>query len=110
VSVAPNGNTKLLPEQLPAACTLELAYEGLDQDPFAEYDPFDFDIANEKLHRTQAKGVVVASRQWNRLEFEVIDPDFSFSIDGFDPNIRLRARLNYKENTDGSSIDAQQSD
>ncbi len=107
VSVLPNGTTKLTPEQLPAACTLELAYEGLDDDPFAEYDPFDFDLANEKVHQAQAQGVVVQSRHWNRLEFEVTDPNFSFSIDGFDPNIRLRARLNYKENTNGSSIDAQ---
>lgn len=107
VTVIPNGTTRLTPEQLPAACTLEVAYEGLDNDPFAEYDPFDFDLANEKVHQTQAQGIVVQRRQWNRLEFEVTDPDFSFSVGGFDPNIRLRARLNYKESTNGASNDAQ---
>ncbi|MEP7364877.1 MAG: hypothetical protein ABI972_16620 [Acidobacteriota bacterium] len=107
VSVVPNGTTRLTPEKLPASCVLELAYEGLDDDPFADYDPFDFDLANEKVHQTVAKGIVVQSRQWNHLEFEVTDADFSFSIDGFDPNIRLRARLNYEENQNGSSIDAQ---
>lgn len=107
VSVIPNGSFRLPQEKLPVSCALEVAYEGLDDDPFAEYDPFDFDLGSEELHQTFVQGIVIVARQWNRLEFEVQDPHFFLSVGGFDPHIRLRARLNFMENHNEPNIDTQ---
>jgi hypothetical protein len=80
---------------LPLTVVLELAYEGLDQDPFDAYDPYDFDVAQGNLHPISSHGCAVRSKGGNRIELEVTDPDFAFSISGFDSNMRLRARLGY---------------
>jgi hypothetical protein len=104
VHVLPNGNAGPVSGELPLSCSLEIAYEGLDQDPFKEYDPFDFDLSEEKTHPVEVKGASISSRRGNRIEFEVTDPDFKLDVSGFDSNIRLRARLIYKEKDDGASI------
>ena len=104
VSVVPNGTAMLQVGELPIVCTLEAAYEGLDQNPFDAYDPFDFDLADENTHQIAVVGATARSRKDNRFEFEVTHPEFSVSVSGFDPNIRLRARVLYKEAADGSAI------
>jgi hypothetical protein len=104
VHVLPNGSAAPKREALPISCTLELAYEGLDLDPFKAYDPFDFDLADTGAHSIAVSGATVTDRQGNRIRFDVIDPEFSLEVPGFDPNIRLRARLNYTENGNGSSV------
>lgn len=104
VKVLPNGTASPAPETLPNSCVLELAYEGLDQDPFKSYDPFDFDLADEKAHPLDCTGIQLNERTENRLRFDVIEPGFLVEIGGFDPNIRLRARLSYKESNDGSPV------
>lgn len=85
-------------------CVLELAYEGLDQDPFKSYDPFDFDLADQAIHMITVSGATVSGHQGNRISFDVTDPAFSLEVQGFDSNIRLRARLNYTEKNNGTSI------
>jgi hypothetical protein len=80
---------------LPMTAVLELAYEGLDQDPFEAYDPYDFDVSQIQQHPVSSAGCVLKSRIGNKVEIEIVDPDFSFSISGFDENMRLRARLSY---------------
>lgn len=109
VSVCPNGSVKPVKENLPISCVLEVAYEGLDQDPFSSYDPFDFDLADNKANEAECKGVSITERKGNRIEFEVMDPDFILKIGGFESNIRMRARLTYKEKEDGATIGAEQS-
>jgi hypothetical protein len=104
VHVLPNGSAAPKLEDLPLSCLLELAYEGLDHDPFKAYDPFDFDLADTSLHTIAVSGATINERQGNRIHFEVTQPDFSLEVPGFDPNIRLRARLNYTENRDGTSV------
>lgn len=107
ISVLPNGRATPVVEDLPISCVLEIAYEGLDQDPFREYDPFDFDLADGKTHAAAFKGISVTNRQGNRVEFEVLDPAFALTVSGFDRNIRLRARLTYKEKENGATVSAE---
>lgn len=94
------------PQALPIRASLEFAYEGLDRDAFAEYDPLDFDLADSSFS-IKANGCTPGTRALNRFEFEVMSPDFELSITGFDPNIRLRVRLNYKEASDAEVIEAE---
>lgn len=104
VRIRPNGFASPPPATLPNSCVLELAYEGLDQDPFKSYDPFDFDLADTKEHPLEHSGINLIERSGNKLRFDVIEPDFFLEVAGFDPNIRLRARLSYKESTDGTPV------
>lgn len=105
IKVRPNGADMLAADKLPAKCSLELAYEGVDMDPFAAYDPYDFDIANTAVHQIVTNGVTVSSRTGNKVEFDVLQPDFSLDINGFDMNIRLHARLDYMEKQHGTTVD-----
>lgn len=104
VRIMPNGSASPPPATLPSSCVLELAYEGLDQDPFRAYDPFDFDLADTKEHPLAYSGINLIECSGNRLRFDVNEPDFFLEVPGFDPNIRLRARLSYKESTDGTPV------
>ncbi|BBI98689.1 hypothetical protein FGKAn22_03820 [Ferrigenium kumadai] len=104
VRVLPNGSSALTAEGLPISCGLELAYEGLDQDPFKAYDPFDFDLADESVHQVTTSGATITGRQGNRINFDITEPEFVLEVPGFDPNIRLRARLNYTEKSNGTSV------
>jgi hypothetical protein len=104
VHVFPNGNAAPKTEDLPMSCVLELAYEGLDQDPFKAYDPFDFNLTDEKSHAVIATGANVTERLNNRIRFEVVNPEFSVEVQGFDQNIRLKARLNFTEKNNGTTV------
>jgi hypothetical protein len=104
VQVKPNGTAAPAVSELPIECVLELAYEGLDQDPFKAYDPFDFDLSDTKLHKIEGAGISLIDRRNNRIRFSIVDPDFVLEVPGFDSNIRLRARLNYTEKSDGATI------
>jgi hypothetical protein len=95
IRVMPNGAKGPQNSQLPLNAELELAYEGLDQDPFEAYDPYDFDMAQAEAYPVIARGLTIRSSSDNRLNIEFTDPDFLLEISGFDPNVRLRARLNY---------------
>lgn len=104
VRILPNGGAAPKAEDLPISCTLELAYEGLDQDPFKAYDPFDFDLEDTGAHLITSYGAMITDRRGNRIRFDVTDPEFVLEVPGFDPNIRLRARLNYMEKSDGATV------
>lgn len=90
---------------LPMRAVLEFAYEGLDKDAFAEYDPLDFDLVDTS-YSIRALRCTVTSRSLNRVEFEVSHPDFALLVNGFDKNLRLRVRLNYREAQDAATVDA----
>lgn len=104
VDVVPNGSAAPLADDLPIKCALEMAYEGLDQNPFDAYDPFDFDLGNESSHQVTLDGAELISRDGNRLEFQVNSTNFHVSVRGFDPNLRLRARLTFKEEHNGATL------
>jgi hypothetical protein len=104
VRVLPNGLKAPNKDELPIHCELELAYEGLDQDPFKEYDTFDFDLSDSTTHEVQSIGIQNVSKSENKVEFDVIDPAFELQINGFDPNIRMRARLNFEGVANGATV------
>lgn len=107
VIVQSNGTAAPHASDLPIECSLELAYEGLDQDPFKAYDPFDFDLADTKAHKIESAGIALINRKENRIRFSIVDPEFVLEVPGFDSNIRLRARLNYTEKINGTTISAE---
>lgn len=97
-------NQHLHADSLPMECLLEMAYEGLDHNPFNAYDPFDFDVADESAHPISARGLTILERKENRIEFSVTEANFELRISGFEPHVRLRARLTYKEDRDGETV------
>ncbi|OGT58819.1 MAG: hypothetical protein A3E01_00605 [Gammaproteobacteria bacterium RIFCSPHIGHO2_12_FULL_63_22] len=96
IRLTPSGSEKLTKEELPFEALLELAYEGLDQDPFSAYDPFDFDLADGGAYPVSIRGLSVTERKHNRLGLRVADTDFELRIAGFDKHVKLRARLTYE--------------
>lgn len=87
---------------LPLILRVDVAYEGLGRNPFADYDPFDFDLA-EPVHHIEITGGSVLERGGNRLLLRVEDSAFHLSVAGFDPHVRLRAKLAFEsiKNIDG---------
>ncbi|CAN0389846.1 unnamed protein product, partial [Phaeothamnion confervicola] len=76
IRVLPNGSVSLKRTELPVVCTLEVAYEGLDQNPFREFDLFDFDLADGRAYPVNASGLTILEKTGNRIEFEVSEPEF----------------------------------
>ena len=103
VKVVPNGTSGPVALDLPMTCKLELAYEGLDQDSFKFYDPFDFDLKDLGTYKVLQSGINILERKENRIIFDILDPHFFIRVQGFDSNIRLKARLNFSEKHDGTS-------
>jgi hypothetical protein len=99
VRILPNKKFSINKSDFLSSCTIEIAYEGLDQNPFKNYDPFDFDLGDGNKHQFLAKNVSIKERKNNKVHFEVTDPDFFLEIQGFDPNLRFFARLNYEQNS-----------
>ncbi|MNY12642.1 hypothetical protein D3C86_1457360 [compost metagenome] len=91
---------------MPVWTKIEFAYEGLDKDAFAEYDPLDFDL-NDSEFSIVEKSCSILDRTQNSIEFEITDVDFEFQLTGFDKNLRLRTRLNYKEASDATALDTE---
>ncbi len=92
--------------KLPLRVTAEFAYEGLDKDAFSEYDPLDFDLRDATFSIT-GSGYSIVEKTLNGLIFLIENSDFVMTIGGFDQNLRLRMRLNYKEAQDAETVDAQ---
>lgn len=92
--------------KLPLNVSVEFAYEGLDKDAFNEYDPLDFDV-EEKGFVVVSNGCSVHQKSLNQVGFLVEKADFTFTLTGFDKNLRLRMRLNYEEAPDATAVDAQ---
>ena len=91
---------------LPLPASIDFAYEGIDKDAFAEYDPMDFDLA-EADFVVEALGCTITKRFLNRVELVVTSPHFDFSLRGFDRNLRLRMRLKYEETENAAPVDAE---
>jgi hypothetical protein len=107
ITVRPNGSAGPKIEDLPIDCELETAYEGLDQDPFAAYDPFDFDLGDAQAFKQSHRGVSSLVAKNNIIKFEIVEPDFELKLSGFDPHIRLRARMTFKEKEHGTTFDSE---
>lgn len=104
--IRPARESALARARLPLSVRVEFAYEGLDRDAFAEYDPLDFDL-KEKAFAIVSTGCTVSSAELNVLSFSVEAPEFDLTLTGFDKNLRLRMRLTYEEAEDAAAVDAQ---
>lgn len=101
VRLRPNSSYSFQQTQFPIQCILEMAYEGLDLDPFDSYDPFDFDLSDEQQYKiTKSEGIEIIKCEKNLVNFDILHPSFDLQIDGFDPNLKLRVRLDYDETKD----------
>lgn len=84
-----SGDLELVPGQ---EATVRFAYARVagEGDPFANYHPFDFDLADtSQIHVSSSKGLTVIGRDQNRLSLKIDDPSFDLTIVGFSPNQRL---------------------
>lgn len=104
--VRPSRQGALVAAKLPLSVRVEFAYEGLDRDAFAEYDPLDFDL-REKNFVIDSSGCTVSQAELNVLAFSVETPNFELTLNGFDKNLRLRMRLTYEEAEDAAAVDTQ---
>lgn len=93
-------------DTLPIRAIIEFAYEGIEKDAFNEYDPLDFDISDPSFSVT-GSGFNIVERELNRLELLITEQLFNVAVSGFDTNLRLRVRLQYKENADAALDDAE---
>lgn len=91
---------------LPISVSVDFAYEGLDKDAFSEYDPMDFDLADETF-AVQSSGCSNIERKLNRLTFLIDARDFVITVSGFDSRLRLRMRLLYEESASAATVDAE---
>jgi hypothetical protein len=81
---------------------LEVAYRELGADSFRSYDPFDFDFGNEAEYPVIVSGCEILKKHRNRVTFKAFTPNMTLTASGFDPNVRLDARLVFKEAADGA--------
>jgi hypothetical protein len=84
---------------LPFKVRIRVCYDTGSGDPFRKFSPLDFDLRkNDSLPiKATVKSLKVIERGANLIEMEVTDPDFKFSITGFDPNRDLLLKLNTME-------------
>jgi hypothetical protein len=87
------------PDAIPAAAfplagKLEVAYENLlgSGNPFSNYHPFDFDLAETNVHKVDSSGIKIIERAENKIEFVIENPNWHLEVNGFDENKPLRAR------------------
>ena len=104
--VTPSKSSPFERTDLPVTAQIEFAYEGLDKDAFAEYDPLDFDLSDATF-TIDASNCEIASRALNRIEFTVTGADFELIVKGFDQHLRLRVRLNYTETRYAALVDTE---
>jgi hypothetical protein len=103
--VVPNGIHAPAAADYPISGELEFAYEGLDKDAYAEYDPLDFDLSDPSF-QIESEHCSLGERRLNSIEFTIDRSEFRLAVTGFDKNLRLRARLNYTEATNAAADDA----
>lgn len=69
--------------------TVDVAYAVASGNPFGRYRPFDFNLAKMPM---RGKGIAIDEVAGNRVRLRVIDPQFVFSLSGFDERRDLIVR------------------
>ena len=77
---------------LPMDVRVLVAYDTAVGDPFRMYEQYDFDLADRKSIRLEAKGAQVADADDNAIILRLTDPSFVVTIAGFDVNRDLVVR------------------
>jgi hypothetical protein len=83
----------------PFEARVRVAYDMRRRNPFAQYDPNDFDLADVTAYKIVSKGCTIESRQKNEIKINVQDPDFRLEVAGFDQNRDLVVKVNRLEKT-----------
>ena len=85
---------KVPKDKLPLLGKLVFAYNLLegDGDPFANWHPFDFDLADQKQFTIRKKGIAIVSREDNIIKFIINDADFFIEISGFNVDQQIKAK------------------
>lgn len=61
--------------------------------PFSNYHPFDFDLAEFRVEQFKCENLSILSRNENFIEYEITRKDFYLEITGFSLNQRVRAKV-----------------
>jgi len=75
---------------LPLHATVMAAYDVRRGNPFAKYQPYDFDLVNLQVY---SSGCQILNRQRNRMEIEIASRDFNLQVTGFDSNRDLVVKV-----------------
>jgi hypothetical protein len=79
---------------LPLTAVLRVAYEGDSRnDPFDDYDPFDFDFERSTEFPITVSGGSIVSRKENRVELRIESTNFECKVEGLSPHLLIRATL-----------------
>ena len=78
----------------PLQIRIELAYATMpgEGNPFKIYHRFEFDLGEDSTYVVATQNANLLSRDLNRLEVELTDPDFSLCVDGFSEHA-LKSRI-----------------
>lgn len=90
------------PNENLASISLQLAYMTTRGKPLKKYQPFDFEL-NKKPIEIYKKGCLITHNKKNEVRFNITDPNFEITINGFDVNRDLFVKLN-TEITDDQEI------
>jgi len=75
----------LIQDNLPMTIKIKAAYDLLSDEPLSRHDPLDFDFTKSNGLKIVERGVEVLNKGANSFDIEVVDPEFVFSVKGFDP-------------------------
>jgi hypothetical protein len=88
--------------QPPTWLNIQAAYDVRRGNPLSKYHPADFKIGSGDVRISDQKGIRIAERGENNLSIEILDPDFSVTVEGFDEKRDVFVNVKMKEGTDDS--------
>lgn len=84
--------------EVPHLIEIKAAYDVRRGNPLKKYDKADFDLASPVfVEATVTDGIMVESRDGNKLVLKVLSRDFRFQVSGFDTNRDLLVNVRVKE-------------
>ncbi len=84
--------------EVPHLIEIKAAYDVRRGNPLKKYDKADFDLASPGfVEATVTDGIMVESRNGNKLVLKVLSRDFRFQVSGFDTNRDLLVNVRVKE-------------
>jgi len=95
IRIKPGPAAKVGDVSYPVTGKIKVAYErqaGFG-DPFSNYHPFDFDLAEFKEEQFKCENLNILSRNENLIEYEITDKDFYLEITGFSSKQQVRAKV-----------------
>jgi hypothetical protein len=78
----------------PVKIRIKAGYAVRRGNPISQWEADDFVFIQRPLTQCQATGVNISNAFNNTIELEIISPNFSFGVTGFDPNRDLDLKIN----------------